>query len=245
VVDLLARINHPGPERVVDAGCGPGNSTELVAARWPDAHVLGIDSSVEMIESAGERARPGRLEFWLADLREWEPEQPVDVLLSNAMLHWIPEHRELLPRLAGFLAPGGVLGFEIPSPGPGSPKHIADELAESPAWDPLLGGVLELTVSHEPAEYLVTLADAGLDADAWETTYTFVLDGLDGVVSYDSGSFLRPVLARLGPKDAQRFLGEYASRIAAAFPPVSLGGRTVQMRPNRRIFAVGREPGLE
>jgi trans-aconitate 2-methyltransferase len=185
VVDLLARIDHPGPERVVDAGCGPGNSTELMAARWPDVQVLGIDSSAEMIESASERARPGRLEFRLADLRDWEPKQPVDVLVSNAMLHWIPEHRELLPRLAGFLAPDGVLGFEIPCPGPGSPKHIADELTESPAWRGVLGGVRGLTVFHESAEYLITLADAGLEADAWETTYTFVLDGLDGVVSYD------------------------------------------------------------
>jgi trans-aconitate 2-methyltransferase len=240
VHDLLGNVEHDSPRLIIDLGCGPGNNTELIADRWPDAYVLGIDSSPRMIEAARSRQRPGHLEFREGDLRDWEPGDPPDVVLASAVLQWLPGHLALLPRLAGFLAPGGVLGFQLPGAVPGSVMDIARELVAADAWRDVLGDALVSATVHAPADYLAVLGDAGLEAEAWETHYLFPLPGEGSLVEYAAGSVLRPALARLGPADADRFLAEYAERLRAVQQSRLIHGQSVEILRQRRVFAIGR-----
>lgn len=226
----------------MDLGCGPGNNTELIADRWPDALVLGIDSSARMIEAARSRQRPGHLEFREGDVREWKPGEPPDIVLASAVLQWIPDHLALLPRLAGFLASGGVLGFQMPFAVAGSVMNIAQQLVATKAWRDILGDALDAATEHQPIEYLTVLGAAGLEAEAWETNYWFPLSGEGSLVEYAAGSVLRPALTRLDPADADRFLAEYAERQRAVQPPRFINGQPVEILRQRRVFAVGHRP---
>jgi trans-aconitate 2-methyltransferase len=257
--DLLSRVGADAPGFVADLGCGPGNLTAALAARWPGARVLGVDSSPEMIEAAraelgapeaeaaeraaaqaaglGTAAVPaGRLEFRLADIRTWQPEQPVDVITCNAVLQWIPGHRELLTSWVRWLAPRGWLAFQLPG-NFDQPSHtILRELAGTPRWRPLLEGVQLNRQAGDPADYLALLAGAGCQVDAWETTYLHVLPGEDAVVDWYRGSGLRPVLSALPPAQAEEFLAGYRDRIRVAYPPAPYG----TVLPFRRVFVVAR-----
>jgi trans-aconitate 2-methyltransferase len=246
--DLLSRVQAEQPGFVVDLGCGPGNLTATLAARWPAARVLGVDSSREMIEAAraeagaaetgrGETAgQPGRLKFRLADIRTWRPGQPVDVITCNAVLQWIPGHQELLTSWVRWLAPGGWLAFQLPG-NFDQPSHtILRDLAGAPRWKSLLGGAQLNRQGGDPAEYLALLAGAGCEVDAWETTYLHVLHGEDAVLDWYRGSGLRPVLAVLPAALAEEFLAEYRDRIRVAYPPGD-GGTVL---PFRRVFVVAR-----
>ena len=243
VRDLLGNVDHPGPRLVVDLGCGPGNNTELIADRWPDAYVLGIDSSARMIEAARSRRRAGRLEFREGDLAEWEPDDAPDIVLASAVLQWIPDHLALLPRLAGFLAAGGVLGFQLPGGVADSIMGVARELAATQAWHDKLRDAWNPATVHAPIGYLSVLADAGLEAQAWETHYWFPLRGEGSLTEYAAGSVLRHALARLSADDADRFLAEYAGRQRALQPARLIGGQHVEILHQRRVFAVGHRAG--
>lgn len=242
VLDLLARVQHPAPRLIADLGCGPGNNTELIARRWPDALVVGVDNSPAMLAAARERERPGHLEFRAADLVEWQPGEPQDVVLINATLQWIPGHAALLPRFAAMLARGGVLGFQMPGGEnfPDSLMGIARQLAVEPEWRDRLGDVYFDDDLLAPGEYVAALADAGLRAEAWETHYYYPLPGSGGLAQYASGSMLRPVLGRLAPQEAERFLAEYSRRVGQVLPPRIIGGQPAEMLRLRRVFAIGR-----
>ncbi len=236
--DLVSRVQAEAPGFVADLGCGPGNLTAALAARWPAARVLGVDSSPEMIEAARAEtgAQAGRLTFQLADLRAWQPDQPIDVITCNAVLQWIPGHQELLASWVRWLAPGGWLAFQLPG-NFDQPSHtILRELASTPRWRPLLDGVQLNRQAGEPGDYLALLAGAGCEVDAWETTYLHVLHGEDAVVDWYQGSGLRPVLAALPPAPAGEFLAEYRERIRAAYPAAPYG----TVLPFRRVFVVAR-----
>ena len=162
-VDLVARIGAAAPRTVVDLGCGPGNLTTLLADRWPDADVVGLDSSPEMIATA--RDRDDRVAFDVADLRDWRPTAPVDVLVSNATLQWVPGHLDLLPTLVRAVAPGGWFAFQVPG-NFDEPSHtIRDQLAAEEPYAAHTAGVA-VPSSHGPAVYLDTLADLGCTVDA-------------------------------------------------------------------------------
>lgn len=246
--DLLARVRahgEPEPGYVVDLGCGPGNATELLTRRWPGAHVLGIDNSPQMIEAAQARAVPGQLEFRAGDVREVTAELlggPVDVLITNATLQWVPGHLDLIPHFAGLLAPGGTFALGVPG-NFDSPSHtLFGELQRQPRWAARLTGLEVRPDVPEPEQYLRALDAAGLAADAWETTYLYVVDGEDGVFDFVSSTGLRPVLIELGGPDspaAIEFCDEYRALLREAYPPTVIGGRTVQLLPFRRIFALG------
>jgi trans-aconitate 2-methyltransferase len=238
--DLVSQVRAEAPGFVADLGCGPGNLTAALAARWPGARVLGVDSSPEMIAAAQTEAAQAeagdRLTFELADLRTWQPDQPIDVITCNAVLQWIPGHQELLTSWVRWLAPGGWLAFQLPG-NFDQPSHtILRELASAPRWRPLLDGVQLNRQAGEPGDYLALLAGAGCAVDAWETTYLHVLHGEDAVVDWYKGSGLRPVLAALPPAPAGEFLGEYRERIATAYPPAPYG----TVLPFRRVFVVAR-----
>ena len=243
VLDLLGRVRHPGPRVIADLGCGPGNNTELVAQRWPEALVIGVDSSAEMISAARERERPGHLEFRQADLTQWQPDGLFDIVLLNAVLQWIPNHIALLPRLAALLAPGGVLGFQMPGRLPGRSSvyvlDIAREMTGEPEWRDKLTDVYTSHDLLDPVGYIVALGDLGLRAEAWETRCAYPLTGGGRLVEYASGAVLRPALAPLRPEEAARFLAEFSRRVSLAFPPRVIGGESVEVLTQSRVFAVG------
>ena len=244
-LDLVTQLDADGDvHTVVDLGCGPGNATALLVDWWPDARIVGVDSSAAMIEAARQLAVPGQVEFELGDVRDWHPDGKVDVLLANAVLQWIPGHLDLLPELAANLAPGGVFGFQVPGNFE-APSHLA--LAEVKRnWAGRVPADLQQPASHDPAVYLEKLAEAGLEPDVWETTYTYLVPADPdpavpcGVTEFVRGTALRPAIKALSESDAADFVAEYDALVRAAYPVRDLGGRTVQLLPYLRIFAIGR-----
>lgn len=234
--DLVGRIGARQPRSVVDLGCGTGELTATLLDRWPGAVVQGVDSSPDMLAAASRRAVPGRLSFHRCDLRDWAPERPVDVLVANAALQWVPGHVDLLPALVAALARSGWLAFQVPG-NFRSPSHlILGELALAPRWRARLEGARQ-PASLDPPDYLERLVGCGCEVDAWETTYYHVLPGTDPVVEWVKGTALRPLLDALGSEeDRARFLAEYADRLRVAYPPRAFG----TVLPFRRIFVVAR-----
>lgn len=241
--DLLTRVQAAEPGYVVDLGCGPGNLTALLAARWPEAYVLGVDNSAEMIEAARAEAsrvagrgapHERRLAFAQADIRTWQPGRPVDVFVCNAVLQWVAGHLNLLTTWAGELAPDGWLAFQVPG-NFDQPSHtILRDLAASARWRDSLDGVQFNRQAMDPAAYLDVLTAAECEVDAWETTYLHVLPGQNAVLDWYRGSGLRPVLAALTPQDGAEFAAEYGAQLRAAYPPARYG----TVLPFRRIFVV-------
>lgn len=233
--DLVGRVGAEAPAVVADLGCGPGTLTATLARRWPRAEVRGIDSSAEMVEAA--RALPGagpRLSFALGDVRDWKPDGRVDVIVSSAVLQWVPDHRDVVARWAGFLPAGGWLAFQIPGNGEQPGDRALRELAGSDRWRPLLADVRLNRQAADPAEYLDLLARAGLKVEAWETTYLHVLQGDDPVAGWYQGTGMRPVLAALSPGQAAEFLAEYRALVREAYPAAEYG----TVFPFRRVFVV-------
>lgn len=229
--ELLSRVGASSPRAVVDLGCGPGTLTQFLAERWPDAEVLGLDSSAEMVA----RATPGpRLTFDVGDLRDWvDSDARVDVLVSHATLQWVPGHLDLLPRLLERVAPGGWLAFQVPG-NFDEPSHtIRRDLAAEPPYAEHTAGVA-VPDSHSPAVYLDRLAGLGLEVDTWETTYLHVLTGEDPVFTWVSGTGARPTLQALPPGLREAFEAEFRRRLRAAYPETPYG----VVLPFRRIFVV-------
>lgn len=234
--DLVGRIKAREPASVVDLGCGSGELTATLAERWPGAVVHGVDSSPDMLAAARHHAIPGRLSFACCDLRDWAPERPVDVLVANAVLQWVPGHLDLLPALVDRLAAGGWLAFQVPG-NFRSPSHvILAYLVRSARWRERLEGARQ-PASLEPTDYLERLAGCGCEVDAWETTYLHVLHGPDPVVEWVKGTALRPLLAALGAdEDREAFLTDYAERLRVPYPSRPFG----TVLPFRRVFVVAR-----
>ena len=231
-VDLLARVGAERPSRVVDLGCGPGNLTALLAARWPGADVLGLDSSPEMVDRASTSGVEGA-RFEVGDLRTWQPAEPVDVLVANATYQWVPGHLELLPRLVEHLAPEGWFAFQVPG-NHDEPSHVLlHELAADPRFASYTEGVAR-PHSRDPVVYADVLRDLGKEVDAWETTYLHLLTGEDPVFTWVSGTGARPILQALPDDLRETFVAEYKQLLRAAYPP-GPHGTTL---PFRRIFVV-------
>lgn len=248
--DLVARVRSVQPGRVVDLGCGPGNLTATLAERWPEAHVVGIDSSEEMLlraESLKEEylpqrshhQTPARLTFEQGDIADWEPDAETDVVVTNAALQWVPGHLDLMPGWLRALKPGAWFAMQVPGNFTSPSHRLMRELAESPKWSGRLGGVLRHDGAvGSPADYLGIMLDAGCAADAWETTYLQVLQGEDPVLEWVRGTGLRPVLAALSAEEAADFEGQYAALLRQAYPSTNHG----TVYPFRRIFAVAHKP---
>ncbi|MGE5291781.1 MAG: methyltransferase domain-containing protein [Micromonosporaceae bacterium] len=244
--ELTARIAATSPRYVVDFGCGPGNLTAALAERWPDADVLGVDSSAEMLEAAQaaladhkRRANGsgGSLSFRLADLRDFELPREPDVIVSNAVLHWIPDHHDLLRRWVSALAAGGWLAFQIPANFDQPINEITRDLARSPRWRDALADIPVPRLARSAADYLDPLAGAGCEVDAWETTYQHIMQGEDPVLDWYKGTALRPAIAALPAEDAAEYLEECAIRLREKYPARSYG----TVLPFRRVFVVARK----
>jgi trans-aconitate 2-methyltransferase len=234
-VELLTRVRVDSAAAVVDLGCGPGNLTAMLASRWPDAEVIGVDSSAEMVAAAGEYASY-RVRFFVGDIGDWQPDGPVDVVVANAALHWVPGHVDMLATFASWLRPGGALAFQVPD-NFSEPSHtLLQELRESPRWrDRLAAGADRSAGVERPARYLEALVAAGLDPDVWQTDYLHVLPGEDAVLNWVRGTALRPVLTILDADEQAEFVSSYAEALRAGYPKQEFG----TVFPFRRTFAVG------
>jgi trans-aconitate 2-methyltransferase len=246
-LDLLARIpDLPATghrARVADIGCGPGNVTALLTTRWPDAEITGFDNSPAMLDEAhtayeGPTSGGGTMDFKEADAATWVPEEPYDLIVSNAALQWVPDHVKLFPAWIEGLVPGGTLALQVPGNFT-SPSHaILARMCASPRWRDRLGGRLRFAPVLEPDAYLAALLDLGCTADVWETTYLQVLTGQDPVLDWVKGTALRPVLTLLAddPEATADFTAEYRDALREAYPATPHG----TVFPFRRLFAVAR-----
>ena len=236
VRDLVAAIPDPGPGGLCDLGCGPGNSTEVLAARFPGRDVTGVDSSPEMVEAA--RARMPAVPFAVADIGGWDEPGPFAVLLANAVLQWLPDHAALLPRLAGRLAPGGSLAVQMPDNLDEPAHRLMREVAAAGPWAAKLSAAAGMrTGMGTPGWYYGVLRPHCTRVDVWRTTYHHVLPGgADAVVEWFKGSGLRPFLAPLDGAERAEYLRRYRDAVALAYPAQADG--TVLL-PFPRLFMVG------
>ena len=235
VRDLVAAIPGSGVRRAVDLGCGPGNSTEVLAARFPGAEVSGFDSSADMVEAARKRL-PG-LRFDLADVTKWDPPVSYDVILSNAVLQWVPDHAALFPRLAGKLSPGGSLAIQMPDNLDEPAHRLMREVAASGPWSGKLAQAAGSRAGRQTAEWYYGLLKPHCTAvDVWLTVYHHVLaGGAAAVVEWFKGSGLRPFLAPLDPAERVEFLARYQAAVGQAYPAQPDGA---VLLPFPRLFMV-------
>jgi len=233
--DLLAQLSNPGVRTAADLGCGPGNSTELLQARFPNSAIVGIDSSVNMIEAARKRL-PG-IRFDVDDIATWQDPGPFDVILANASLHWVPNHASLLPALVGKLAPNGSLAVQMPDNLEEPAHRLMRETALDGPWSHKLAQVAAgLPSRHQPEWYYSELRGIAQIVDVWRTTYYHALKGgANAVVEWFKGSGLRPFLEPLDEHERTAFLKKYEAAISLAYP--ALAGGTVLL-PFPRLFFV-------
>jgi trans-aconitate 2-methyltransferase len=235
-VELLSRVDMDAPASVVDLGCGPGNSTALLAARWPRAKLTGVDASQEMLDEA---ATSGvRAKWQLADAAQWKPDAPCDVMFSNATLQWIADHKNLLPRLIGHVAPGGVFAFQVPV-NFSEPCHtLIQDVAKAGPWAKKLNAVRDYGHVQTAETYFDILEPHAANIDIWETRYLQVLHGEDAVFHWMRGTGLRPFAAALDGDEREAFLEQYRVRVARAYPMRKSG---VTLYPFQRLFVVARK----
>jgi trans-aconitate 2-methyltransferase len=232
--DLLAQVPVDRAERVVDLGCGPGNSTELLATRWPAAKVTGIDTSPDMLERARKRL-PG-VTFNQADAATWAPDAPADVIFANAVFQWLPDHVAVMTRLMGHLAPGGALAVQMPD-NLAEPTHrLMAETARAMPFAAKMDGAARVQLPS-PARYYEALSPVSARVDIWHTIYNHPLDGAAAIVEWLKGTGLRPYLDPLDDKEREAFLHAYRLRIAEAYPPMS-DGKALLRFPRLFVVAV-------
>ncbi len=229
--DLVARIAIENPRRVIDLGCGPGNSTEVLAARWPGAKLTGLDSSAEMIARA--RSLHPDWRWQAGDIAAWtDGEECFDVVFSNAAMQWVPDHARIFPRLLAHVAPGGALAVQMPGNFEAEAHRLMRAVA---AGFPAADGVREW-FAHGAEFYYDVLTPLAARVELWSTEYVHVMDGPEGIVEWYSGSGMRPFLDALPTDDErERFKAEYLAAIRDAYSPRP-DGRV--LFPFRRLFMV-------
>lgn len=232
-LDLLNRVPLEAPTTILDLGCGPGNVSRLLAERWPAATLTGVDSSPEMLRAA--RAVLPEADWVEADLRTWTPQDPVDLVFSNAALHWLEDHPAQFPRMASWVKPGGFLAVQMPA-SHAFPCHTAAfDLAGRAPWKGLLDPPPRFPPVHGLADYHRWLAPGARTLDLWETTYLHDLEGDDPVTEWFKGSLLVPYLEALPEPHRDAFVLAYRRIVQEAYPS-NAGGRTLM--PFRRMFLV-------
>ncbi len=214
-VELLARVPTASAREVIDLGSGPGNSTALLAARWPDAHVTGVDNSPDMLERA-RRDLPA-LDWLAADVASFRASTPPDVLFANAVLQWLPDHERLLPALFAQLAPGGVLALQMPY-NHGEPSHRLMREVPEP-FAAYVQGARALSPVSSPAFYYDLLALHAARVDVWRTTYEHVMDGPAAIAEWFMATGLRPFLSPLEKAEQEAFIAQYIAEVAKGYPP--------------------------
>jgi trans-aconitate 2-methyltransferase len=234
--DLLAQIPLADARKVVDIGCGPGNSTELLVKRWPQAAVTGIDTSADMLRQARERLPAQK--FIETNVAHWAPPENTDVLFANAIFQWVPGHLKQLQRLTGALPRGGVLAVQMPD-NLDEPVHVLmREVAQTGPWREQLADKARMRDAlPTPGGYYDALRPLCSRLEIWHTIYNHMLDDAAAVVEWVKGTGLRPFLDPLEAPERKQYLAEYAARVAAAYPPQQ-DGKVLLRFPRLFIVAV-------
>jgi trans-aconitate 2-methyltransferase len=234
VHDLLAAVPNDGIELAVDLGCGPGNSTEVLQAHVLAARLIGIDNSEDMLRAARERLPA--VTFEQADIQHWRAVQAPQLILANASLQWLADHRRLYPTLLGQLAAGGWLAIQTPDNLQEPAHRLARQVAVEGPWAGLIGNVQHPERHAAPAYYDILAAHCR-ELDIWRTTYFHVLDDATAVVAWFKSTALRPFLQPLDADQQRAFLERYQAAIAEAYP-AQADGRV--LLPFPRLFLVAR-----
>jgi trans-aconitate 2-methyltransferase len=234
--DLLAQVPLATPKRVVDLGCGPGNSTELLVERFPGAEVIGVDSSPDMLRQARERLP--KATFVEGDLATWQPEEGTDLLFGNAVFQWLPDHPTVLARLLRALPNGGVLAVQMPDNMREPALVLMDKVASSGPWAAALAHV-DATRKDllRPEGYYDLLRPLCSHLDIWHTHYQHVMENQAGVVEWFKGSSLRPYYAPLHGTMRDQFLAAYTDEIVRAYA-TRYDGKVLLRFPRLFIVAV-------
>ncbi|KAA0139033.1 methyltransferase domain-containing protein [Gimesia chilikensis] len=233
-IDLAARVELASPERIVDVGCGPGNSTVVLAQRFPGAELSGLDSSAEMLETAQETLPD--VHWFQTDITTWEPDEAYDLLFSNAVLQWVPDHETIFPRLMSFLKPGGALAVQLPAHY-ASPLHrCVVELSQLPDWHDATAAARQALGCESRSFYYDLLAPLSSQLELWETEYIHVMESVEAILEWFRGTGLRPYLEALPDAATRdRFEAELLKRFAIAYPLQQNGN---VLFPFRRFFMV-------
>jgi len=235
--DLTTRIDASAPATVLDLGCGDARLTRTLKQRWPDADVSGIDTSAAMLDDARTAGRDRDVRLALGDVESWRAPR-LDVIVSNAVLQWVPDHLRLVPGWVDTLAPDGWLAFAVPGNAGATTHSVMRELAAQAPFVSYLDGVRLLQPGYDLADYARPLLESGCVVDCWETTYQHVLTGPDPVVEWVRGTGLRPVLHALPDGVREQFLELYTEHMRIAYPSVPTPAGPVTILPFRRLFVV-------
>jgi trans-aconitate 2-methyltransferase len=229
--DLLARVPERPYRDIVDLGCGSGVLTASLSERWPEARVVGLDNSPQMLAGAAKLVKPGQLEFAQGDIAAYA--EANDLVFSNAALQWVDNHETLFPRLAGLVRERGVLAVQMPD-NFHEPSHtLIQTTAQDGPWTAKLEGYKTLGV--RPLRfYLDILLGLGMRVEAWSTTYHFLLQGENAVLEWMKGTTLQPILAMLDEDDRRGFLEAYGAALKREYP----AGPHGTFFPFRRMFFV-------
>jgi trans-aconitate 2-methyltransferase len=232
-LDLMAQVTLEAPKHIVDLGCGPGNVTAILRQRWPDARIIGVDASPEMLVKA-RRAVDG-VEWVEADVGTWHPGRPIDLVYSNAALHWLPDHARLFPHVLAMVAPRGQLAVQMPRNYHAPGLALINQTALDGPWAARLASVVRSVPVAEPKFYYDLLAPRVRAINLWESEYQQVLEGDNPVADWTRSTWLSPLLAALDDPERSAFEAEYRRRVRAAYPPEA-DGKT--LFPFRRLFMV-------
>jgi trans-aconitate 2-methyltransferase len=236
--DLLARVGKIEPRRIADLGCGTGDLTRLLLQRWPEAEVWGVDRSPEMLERARRSPARPNLRFVRRDLRRWHPPRPLDLIVSNAVLQWLPDHGRVLESLADLLGAGGTMAVQIPNNRRAPASRAVEDLLAEPKWRARLPRAA-LPAVEAPRFYEERLGALRFQVELWETTYFHRLAAAADIVEWLRGTTLRPILTALPAEEASEFLASLQRRVVSAYPADARG----VIFPFRRIFFVGTRRG--
>lgn len=237
VLELLDRMAPLQPQRIYDLGCGTGIATQLLAQRWPQAELTGIDSSAQMLSEAS--YLPIKALWQKCDVQHWRAEQPADLLFAAAVLHFINGHETLLPRLLRQLRPGGCLAAHMPNWRDAPWYALMLEtlehggLHDAPLGTPQLRQFMAERAVLSLEHYYRLLAPRTTDLDIWETEHLQVVDGQSPIFDWVKVSALRPVLLALNEQERKRFLEQYLARLHQQYPP-ERDGHT--LFPFKRVF---------
>lgn len=235
VEDLLHRIVLDVPGPVYDLGCGAGNVTAMLAAKWPNRGVTGLDSSPSMLAEARKRF-PG-MQWDLGDIAAWTAPAPAALVFSNAALHWVPDHAAVFPRLMKALSPGGVLAAQMPNTADAPYRACLDDVLKADPWRTRLAAVATHPDPLRAGDYYDLLKPHAGAIDIWETHYAHPLENLDAVVAWVSGAALVPYLSALTGDEKQRFLKDYRDAASATYRPQADGRVLFTMR---RLFVTAK-----
>lgn len=238
-IDLAARVDLAAPVRIIDIGCGPGNSTKVLRERWPAAQVSGLDSSPEMIAKARQTCPQG--EWITTDAAHWNPPERYSLVFSNAALQWIPDQRALLPRLFAAVEPGGALAVQVPANTDSPLYQAVQRVAQRPPWRERLAGCEQALTYREAPFYYDLLSTLSSRFSLWYTIYIHVLASRQGLIEWYSSTGLRPYLERLAESDLQEaFKREILAECQAAYP-LQQDGKV--LFPFRRLFFIAYRAG--